>query len=80
MSGTDPRRATIGDLRRLIVKAQASPAERERLANSPAEVLEAEGLIADQSAIDFLRSMGTADYTPPKTGPVDPNGEGAGEA
>ena len=80
MSGTESRMPTIEDLKRLIQRAEASPAERERLTDSPEEVMAEEGLIAEKSAMEFLRSMGKADYTPPKPGPFDPGGQGAGEA
>ncbi len=79
MSGTEPKVATIEDLRRLIARAQASPAERDRLLNSTEQVLQAEGLIASPSAVAFLQSLGTADYAPPEPKTPDPNGEGTGE-
>jgi len=79
MSGSDPRVPTIDDLRRIVARAETSPAERERLLNSTEGVLRAENLIPVPSAVAFLQSMGRADYTPPKPSDLDPNGQDKGE-
>lgn len=54
--------ASIADLNAIIEHAKHSPAELERLANNPEAVLAARKLTASPGAVEFLRTMGTADY------------------
>lgn len=74
--------ASAADLKAIIEHAKHSPAELERLASNPEEVLANRNLTASPGAVAFLRSMGTATYDEGKEAahPVkDANGTRMGE-
>lgn len=56
------RPATLKDLQDILAHAANHPAERQRLANAPEDVLQQAGLFATPDAVDFLRSVGTIPY------------------
>ena len=58
--------ASAADLKAIVEDAKHSPAELERLASNPEEVLANQNLTASPGAVAFLRSMGTAKYDEPK--------------
>ncbi len=56
------RPATLKDLQDILAHAANHPAEHQRLANAPEDVLQRAGLFATPDAVDFLRSVGTTPY------------------
>ncbi len=77
------RPATLKDLQAILSHAANHPAECQRLADAPDDVLQQAGLIATPDAVEFLRSLGQAkfdeDAQAAKPAKNDPAGGGMGE-